>query len=324
MNVKEILLASGISFVPTGRNISQDHVGMACPLCNKEGNADPSYHLGIHVETGKWNCWRNPDHHGTLPYLLAELLHISTQEATKLVGASTLNLNIDFKAYIYGKLKNNQQTIPKKLVLPKSFHRISGAKNSATNYLIQRGFPYNTHKDLGEWYNLCFCKEETWEDRIIFPVYEYNQLLTWTGRSIYNTCKEKYKNLNNEQSVVSLQDTIWNHYWIKDLIQLYEGQCTLYLCEGPFDALKIDYFSNFNVLAIPIWGLTLTERQIAFLSTLPQNKVKIVIVLDKDAEMKVLKLQQKLIHIHTEKRLLPRGVKDPGSMTSTQIREFFT
>jgi DNA primase len=206
--------------------------------------------------------------------------------------------------------------------MPEDFIPVS-VRTKATNYLIQRGFPAKDHRLLSEWYDLRFSRAEPWEDHIIFPLYEYNKLLTWTGRSIYNKTKEKYKNLNNDQSIVSLKDTIWNYDWLLELKkQLLMSDLTLYLCEGPFDALKIDFYSNFNIAAVPIFGLTLSDRQLAHLSTLKPKSVKIV--LDSDAEMKTVRLKQKLSHLHPQVLNLPKGVKDPGSLSITQIHEFFT
>lgn len=322
VNVKEILKTAGIAFVTTGKNISRDHIGMACPFCNKEGNADPSHHLGIHVETGKWSCWRNSAHHGTLPYLLKELLSVSLSEAKERLEFQPAHSTDDFKTKVREKLLPQSDRPLKYLHMPADFIPVN-TRTKATNYLIQRGFPLKDHKLLADWYDLRFSTSEPWEDRIVFPIYEYNKLLTWTGRSIYNKTKEKYKNLNNEQSIVSLKDTVWNYDWLCELKkQMLLSNLTIYLCEGPFDALKIDFYSNFNVAAVPIFGLTLADRQLAHLAGLKPDKIKIV--LDRDAEMRAIRLKQKLSNLQPQLVKLPKGIKDPGSFPAQQIRDFFT
>ena len=317
MNVKDILTNAGIDFTTSGKNISRDHIGLACPFCNREGNADPSHHLGIHVETGHWSCWRNASHHGTLSYLLKELLHVKLSDAKTLIDTPQV-LTSDFRSTVYNKINGIDTKALKYLTMPADFVSIK-KKTRATNYLIQRGFPARDHEYLADYYDLRFSTVWPWENRLIFPIYEHNKLLTWTGRSIYNTIREKYKNLNNEDSLISLKDSVWNYdeLFSRKNSVLYQ---TIYLCEGPFDALKIDFYSKINVSAMPIFGLTVSDRQLAKLSNL---KFTVKVILDCDAEMKAIKLKHRLSNLNPQIVFLPRSVKDPGNMGAKQIHDFF-
>lgn len=320
MDVIEIFNQLGIEYKTQGKNISANHIGIKCPLC---GHDDPSEHLGIDMDTGAWSCWRDPTHKGReLAKLISILTDISIKKARKFIGETRTDTT-NFKDLIYSKL-NSDKTSTKliDLELPKTFNFFTGDSldQRASNYLIKRGFAQNTHVDISNYYNVGYCYSGEYKDRIIFIIFERNIIMTWTSRSFFEI-EERYKNLVSYKSIQSLPQTLWNYDNLMYEIPLLDNP-VLYIVEGYFDALKIDYYSNYNVFSTCLSGLNMTDRQIILLMDLPR-KTKFIFVLDEDAKMLMPRMQSVFSQRHSNIMTLPKGSSDPGEMSKEEIKKIF-
>lgn len=312
LDVEQLLRSKNISFRDSGSNVSTGNVNICCPFCFD----DPSYHLGINLDTGYWGCWRDVGHRGkTLRRLL------------KALGWSNAELNVLFKQLEEIKLddwmlsvtnlesiQTQEQTVKTKLEFPEEFKLIKsqGVYGKFYNYLEQRGL---SSKELINSYELKACLTGWWKDRIIIPIHYKNELVTWIGRSIVE-CEKKYLVLNNEKSLVPIKSLVYNFDFIK-----YGGN-TLFVTEGVFDCINLKQHLPKNCQTTCLFSKVMTTEQEVLISQLSSKYRKIKIMLDSDAEAQAHKIQSELSFLkNVSIQWLPSGVKDPGELTKKQINQ---
>lgn len=341
-NWEHFLKTYGIPYVTDreGVNVSRGNLGLPCPLCTKEGNPDPSEHLGINPKTGAWNCWRRASHRGRKPHkLICALLNCTYQEANHIVehGAKP-DLN-DFNSLVnLGSTYFNKKTeekpfedqvygVDKDLNIPNEFKSFelknTLAHRMVNDYMVWRGFRREDLPLMTAVYHLRWARSGPWAYRVIFPVTQRHKLLTWTGRAIGND-PIRYKTLSVEETqgltyvaILSIKDTIWNY---DDLVE-FPGD-TLVVTEGPFDALKLDAYGRaLGLRATCLWGLSITDSQIAHIKRVVQHYHRVVVMLDNPLDSNGIK-EQLLPHIRqVTVQEVPGHQKDPGDLSRKQVKE---
>lgn len=334
-----VLREHRVPFVEAGPNVKRGELGIQCPFC---GSADPSHHMGLNLETGWWSCWRNrAQHSGKSPVrLLMKLLRVPYQRAREIAGlgddyvdpegfdalAARLMGRAGYEEARPGQTEKGRRFLD----MPDSFRRIS-EKSAITGrhweYLFyERGF--NGASGLGEdvdvlcrQYGLMAggpCGDQDFSSRIVIPYYQDRELVTWTGRAI-TASKYRYLDLSVGESLLPPKETLYNH----DAI--YRGGKVLVLVEGPFDALKLDFYGKpWGVRAVALSTNSITDAQ-AFLlqaaeSHFPQG---VLVMLDNASTLGVIdsmRMRQELSFIRNLAIVpVPFGAKDAGELKPKQI-----
>jgi DNA primase len=160
----------------------------------------------------------------------------------------------------------------------------------AIHYLTQRGI---TEKDIVK-YNIGYCKEGLYGQRIIIPSYNSDGSLNYfVSRSYYPENKMKYKNPPISKNVICFDSQVnWNE--------------PIILCEGVFDAITI------KRNAIPLFGKTISK---ALMIKLLQSDVQTVyLALDDDAIRESIDHAQKLLDLGKEVYIIKLEGKDPSEL----------
>lgn len=205
----------------------------------------------------------------------------------------------------------------KDLLFPQEFYNIKNENIYSIfyNYLKKRGF--DDIDTLVKKYNLKCALTGDWRYRVIFPYFMDEKLVTWTGRVIVDD-KDifRYRDLEIDKSVRHVKFCLYNWDTIK------KGGKVLFITEGQFDALKLDFYSGYNATCLSTTSIR--PEQVVLLNEISDNYEKIYIILDKGAEVQSMNLLKELSFIRNISELkLPDGVKDdPGSMTKEQIRKW--
>jgi hypothetical protein len=124
----------------------------------------------------------------------------------------------------------------------------------------------------------------------------------------------------------NIKDTVWNHDWFTRVkIQETDKPCILFICEGPFDALKLDAFSSNAVCAVALYNNNMSENQkLIIQGSLLRNKLaKVVIVLDKGELQNSLRIQKQLDYNRCHIEFL-KDRKDPGEFTPDEVKALET
>ena len=218
--------------------------------------------LQVNIETGKWHCWVSNQGGHNLFQLLKQVNadRILFKELSDAVGST----------YYTSDKKDDKQII---LNLPKEAKPLwnggdSVQKLHALKFIMERGL---TMEDVVR-YNLHYCLNGVYQNRIIVPSYDSNgQLNYFVGRDFYKGGM-KYKNPPIPKDIIGCDLYI---DWSQPIV----------LCEGVFDAIAIKNNS------IPLFGKTILPKLFEKILT---KKVKhIIISLDEDAFQDSLKMIKK-------------------------------
>lgn len=305
-----------IEYVTRGPNVARGNINIQCPFC---GGDDPSHHLGVHLETGKWGCWRRSDHRGIKPHrLIRALLRCSPGEAATIAGTTGPELG-EFDQYVASWFQDPEIVHDAKiLALPRNFTPLADGMfvMRYIEYLKRRGYPEGDIDDLANEYNLHFCLTGEWKDRLIFPVYSPDGLVSWTGRSIHPDEKIRYKSLSLEESVMNIKHVVFNYADLED-----ELGRTLVIMEGPFDAMWVDFWGqDYGIRGTCLFGTTISEQQVMLLSELAPKFERTVILFDNATLDASLHVASELSLISIDVDMLPPGIDDPAEMSLTQVR----
>lgn len=326
--------ANGISYTSYGEgpNVGRGNIVVHCPLC---GSASTSDHMTLSLDPHHpfWYCWRGAEHRGRRPQrLIVAMLHCSYERAEEIVGAEDTPLLDDYEQRVANLAAQGQQRHtatpipPRGLTMPTEFKPIEfqsgmyGKRFSA--YLRKRGFDHVSR--LAAHYGLRYCLVGAFAERLILPIRRSGILLSWTGRDISGLAPDRYKTLSDnpdkaarqgyKPALVNIKSTLFN-------IDKAVGGETLLVCEGPFDALKVDWFGRTcGASAVAVFGMPGPE-QVAAIAALAVHFKGVAVVLDYAASGNAFRFVRELEEFVPACRWvpLPTGVKDPGDLTSDQV-----
>jgi hypothetical protein len=316
LNWQSLLDDHSIPFVSRGPNTARDHISVCCPWCAED---DPSEHLGISLSTPAWGCLRNVEHRGYQPTrLIAALLGCSFHHA-KQVEAHYSHIDPDlFQGSLMGEpAAHNRSDVgssptpgTRLLRLPSEFVPINptGMTRRFWRYLEGRG--YDNIGVLVDDYSLLSCLTGRYKDRIIIPFYDTNlNLIGWTGRALGNPINAP-RYLSSSEAV---KRTVLNE-------PILTGAKLLFITEGPFDGLKVDYYGRpHGAHATALFGAGITLDQASILNKLAPRYEKLVLLLDSDAIAQSFAVSDWLLAHNVIIGRLPFGVKDPGDLSQSQI-----
>ena len=294
--LERVLKDSG--HIRTGNNL-QVH----CPFCHHykrklELCLDPPF---------PWNCWTCHTKGYGFFYLLKKLnasrdLYV---ELENIVGKPISNFTKVGNAF--DPFNRSEEPVEKveELQLPIEFASLShndGSRdfNRAMNYAITRKINL---ADIIK-YNIGFCSNGLYQDRLVFPSYDRNNKLNFfSARSYYDDSFMKYRNCHASKDIIGFENLIDFDY-------------PIYLCEGALDAISL------RRNAIPLFGKTISNAlRIAIINS---KCPEINIVLDNDALKSALNIAEFLMSIGKTLKLVRLEGKDPNVLgfdnTMEQIR----
>jgi hypothetical protein len=194
--------------------------------------------------------------------------------------------------------------------------RDAGSTRMFANYLRRRGF--DDPMRAAEEYGLLCCIEGRYAGRIIFPIEMGGELVTWTGRHI-GSSDLRYMSLSVEEDQIpparmTIKNTLLWYDWLAKLPE----DVKLVVCEGPFDALKINYLATeYPVYGTCVYGKDVSDVQVDLLCSLPFTDK--VLMFDRETISENLSLGArgnitKLNSLGFRFAYPPPGVKDPGAL----------
>jgi DNA primase len=154
-----------------------------------------------------------------------------------------------------------------------------------------------------------------YKDRIIFPFYQDTKLIGWTGRALGNPQNApRYLSSGPE-----IKETVFNY----DQLRWGGRNEILVIAEGPFDALKLDFYgTDCELRATCIFGTSMTLDQIWILNKLARNYKHTYVLLDPDAVEASFAAKDWLTQRNISVAQIPDGIEDPGAMTPSQVETF--
>lgn len=238
--------------------------------------------LQVNVQTGKWHCWvSNQGGHNL--FQLFKKVGASKQDfqsLSKLLG-ETIFVKQDEPGTQDIKLPDEYKSL--------SEPHTSIIRDHALLFLKKRGI---TTEDIKR-YNLGYCTEGQYQNRIIIPSYDENGRLNYfVGRDFYASTL-KYKNPPVSKDIIGF-DLYVN--WSLPII----------LVEGVFDAMSVKNNS------IPLFGKSILPR---LYQKIVEKKVNtIFIVLDSDAFDDAIQITEKFVNEGINVYFARLNGKDPNDL----------
>jgi len=253
-----------IPYVSKGRNVKKGHINVKCPFC---GSDDPSEHMGIHLSQELYGCWRSAAHAGKKPHNLIRALLGCSFGQSKLIAAQYSQADPETFEDAVALLQGHDSAPTSgprrrsRLHMPDNFNRIvrTGTAKRFWHYLERRGF--DDVRGIVSEYNLKYATTGPHKDRIIFPIYQDGELVSWTGRAIMHVVDApRYKILGMEEEV-GPSATVDRNQLVYNADECRGGDI-LFVVEGPIDVLKLDFYGvNYNVNACCPLGTRMSTDQ---------------------------------------------------------------
>jgi DNA primase len=251
-------------------NDYRGQISFDCPTCSYDIKAlddlDGKGNLEVNYKHGVYKCWVCAESHDT---------HGSVYKLIKKFGNPR-----QLKKYLLLRPEDDEaaQRVYKTVKLPKEFIPFASVSaglkmtpqyRQAYNYIKSR----NISELMCQKFNIGFCYNGLYENRIIIPSYDENGFVNYfIARSYLQKTKRKYMNPEAQKEIL-----IFNE-------KLIDWESPIYLVEGAFDSI---FLNN----AIPMLGKFMSEY---LYNTLYTKAKKIIIVLDPDAWVDAERLYHKL------------------------------
>jgi len=326
---ERVLREQRVPYIDTGPNVKRGEINIRCPFC---GSADPSFHMGLSLETGWWSCWRNrAAHSGKSPLrLLMRLLGIPYERAREIAGLGDGYVDPEgfdaVVARIMGRLKNEgrpEQIQRRVLYLDDSFIEIEANRARTRrfwDYLYNdRGFDLyaDDPRHLCKEYGLRCASGGYWGGRVVIPYLQDGELVTWTARAIMPS-SARYLDLSIDQSLMAAKETLFNHD------AMHAGGRVLVVQEGPFDALKTDFYGKaFGVRSVALSTNTASDDQAFLLQSAVGKFERVLIMMDNASVLGLvdsMRMRQALNFLpNLGITPVPFGAKDGGALTPDQV-----
>ena len=325
-NVLSFLESYNVDYVTQGSNVKKGNINISCPFCGH----DPSKHMGIDPATGFWGCWRNDTHRGRSPVrLIRELIHCSYAEACRIAGINEItpveegNIEAIANGALLAKKEKGtiyaNATITRGLIWPGYCRPAALSNNNSVtpflNYITSRGF--DDAQAVCFYYSIRYViTNNEWQSMLLLPLFlDGNVLVGWVGRSIKNSGL-RYRALEKDIASIPPKEFLFNYDKARG------GGKRLFIVEGPFDALKMDWYGKeMNCRAVGLMSMNILDAQIFWLSLVVQSFEEVVVVLDDGEIVNTSILLDKLEPLSKDIKFmkLPKGVKDPGELNKRQV-----
>ena len=325
INWERTLGDAGIEYVSRGPNVKRGNVNIRCPWC---GAADPSHHLGIDLESGKWGCWRNAEHRGKSPVrLLVAVLKRPVWEVRQMLGlfdAPDLSTFSGVRARLTGS-PTDAPDAPYNASLEwpmwvRPINRDEALTGRFYEYIRdERGFGTSTGMVILTYQLKCALSGDQ-KGRVLFPYFYRGRMVTWTGRAITKSATLRYRDLEKDASVIFKNETLFNYD------RAARGGRILIVVEGPIDAVKLDWGGRFfGVHAVGLSTNNISTAQMDMLAELASAYDRVYIGMDQPtafARLDSTRMVSKLSGV-IDAQALPRfPYKDFGEAPIEAIESF--
>ena len=235
-------------------------VSFDCPVCSYDiknlERGDGKGNLEVNYRYGVYKCWVCAETHETHGSIFKLIKKYGTPKQLKKYELLRPDDTEDSTKRVYKQVRLPKEFIPFKDA--SMGLKLTPQYKQALAYIKKR----NITDLMLQIYNIGFCYNGLYENRIIIPSYDEEKRLNYfVARSYLSNTKLKYKNPEAQKEIIIFNEHLIN--WDE----------TIYIVEGAFDSIFIPN-------AIPMLGKFMSDH---LFKKLYENAKKIVIVLDPDA-----------------------------------------
>jgi DNA primase len=293
IDVRGLLDEIRVPWRDRGKNVGHGEIVIACCFCGD----DPSEHLSINEAKEVYYCYRCTRCGANLRHLVIAL-GVDYWEAPELLNRH----NSDVKA-APPKPTKPQSSIAKawNWFLP------AAESYQCTEYLQSRGFP--SPVATCRQYDLRYSPASVWAQRLLLPITEGGQLVSWVGRSLQDWVVPKYRLEPADHQVIYLPRPVRE---------------TVVIVEGSLDALKIAVATDQKpVSSLALLGKGVSAEKIQRITALIKGCRSILVAMDTDVSINdvytIVDELAAMVDCPVNRIEVPYGHKDPGAMALDEI-----
>ena len=292
-NIEKYFEDRSIDFHLEGeKNVTKGWVNIQCPF---PGCSDPSWHLGINLDSLLINCYVCGTK-GSVEKVIQEIERCSFNQAQKIIKEYSSEEEIRIRKPLFRSEKEVEQCI-----LPdidKTFHRkhyeYLKSRSFNADYIIKK---YN----LMSVYNI-----GRYKFRIIIPYYYHSKLICFNTRDITDKASLRYQFCDIENSVIEVKHTFYNIDSITD---------ACIIVEGPSDVWRI------GDGCIAVSGKHFTQEQLLMLREKEIKKALVLYDADDVEERIGEKLANNLTGIIPWVEQVELDSGDPGDLSLDEVKK---
>lgn len=246
-------------------------VSFDCPVCSYDiknlERGDGKGNLEVNYRYGVYKCWVCAETHETHGSIYKLIKKYGTPKQLKKYELLRPDDTEDSTKRVYKQVRLPKEFIPFKDA--SMGLKLTPQYKQALAYIKKR----NITDLMLQIYNIGFCYNGLYENRIIIPSYDEEKRLNYfVARSYLSKTNLKYKNPEAQKEIIIFNENLIN--WDE----------TIYIVEGAFDSIFIPN-------AIPMLGKFMSDH---LFMKLYNNAKKIYIILDPDAYDDQVRLYHKL------------------------------
>jgi transposase-like protein len=249
MNIIQLFEDYNVQYYTTGYKYCRaGWINVDCPFC--QGNPGP--HLGFHLETNHFHCWRCKAHFNDVT--IAALLHVNLYDAKQIIrqyGGKTTNIKtvdkvkVNLKSFKFPSNSNELQNIHRKYLLE--------SRSFDPDFLIKTwgllGTTFSSKLSTGVSLNR---KILDYRFRIIIPFEWDNKIVSFDSRDVTGQHIAKYMACPADREIISHKDIVFG----KQSAWGSTGICV----EGPFDVFR------FGINSFATSGIEYTPAQVRIMA----------------------------------------------------------
>lgn len=293
--------------------VAKNNVHIDCPFCP---DGQGRQHMGLHLDSPKWGCFKSRSHAGPDPRrLVVALLRCSWAEACSIVNDQDWVSDdwSDMRAKLerMGEPRESDNRM-RPYQLPGELFRLRWEDARCRpffKYLQSRGLP----PAAAEHYRLYGASSGEFRWRVVAPFFVKGTIIAATGRAIGQN-KQRY----HTQPADATDRTVFN---FDVAASLDCGNDALCIVEGPWDAMVLDWL--FECLQLPasavaLAGLGYGPAKRPAILELARYYKRVIVLLDRGAEAEALRIVEDLepAGVRARMKFMPDGLKDPGEFAA--------
>jgi len=257
---------------PRMHNDYKGQMTFDCPVCSYEikelDSGDGKGNLEVNYKLNVFKCWVCAESHGTHGSLYKLIRKHGTPKHLKKFTILRPDEDESVIKRIYRQVRLPKEFIPFKDA--STGLKLTPQFKQAWNYIKSR----NITDEMISKFNIGFCYNGEYENRIIIPSYDVEGNLNYfIARSYLQNTRLKYKNPEAQKEIIIFNEKLID--WEQDL----------YIVEGAFDSI---FLNN----AVPMLGKFISDH--LYFKIYDNAKKKITIILDPDAWNDAERLYHKL------------------------------
>jgi DNA primase len=243
IDVEEYLQSRNITYSPPGsKNVGRSHIGISCPFCGDHADTGDN-HLGINLETKQWNCWICGA--GSKKHFLSLVV--------KLENCSYKQAEALLKPFAHSDLSLIRTSTDKPLVNSQGYFKMP---KESTRELLKAHRKYLESRNFDAEYIFNKYQLECvgpisrrWKLSLLAPVFYHHRRVSFVSADITRKREQKYKNCPITESLVEINNTLYNFdnagsrvivtEGVTDVWNIGDGAVALYTKRASASQLKL-------------------------------------------------------------------------------------